>query len=128
MVLSASREVPEGVAAYKFDHCFNAGAKQEQVYEATVRPAVRAVLDGYNATVFAYGQTGTGKTYTMQGDENDPELMGMAPRAVHELFEAVALKLSDRASQAALSSQESEGEAEVDGAYEELKQHSDDDG
>ena len=55
VVLSASREVPEGVAAYKFDHCFDAGIKQDQVYEATVRPAVRAVLDGYNATVFAYG-------------------------------------------------------------------------
>ena len=121
MVLSTSREVPEGVAAYKFDHCFNTGATQEQVYEATVRPAVRAVLDGYNATVFAYGQTGTGKTYTMQGDEKDTELMGMAPRAVHELFEAVTLKLSDRASQAALSSQESEDEEGEDEAYEELK-------
>ena len=52
----------------------------------------------------------------MQGSENDPELMGMAPRAVHELFEAVTLKLSDRASQAALSSQESEGEGEEDEA------------
>ena len=69
VLLQAGGEVPEGVAAYTFDHCFNADATQEQIYEATVRPSVEAVLQGYNATVFAYGQTGTGKTFTMQGSK-----------------------------------------------------------
>ena len=55
VVLSQSGQVPEGVAGYTFDHCFNADASQEQVYNATVRPSVEAVIQGYNATVFAYG-------------------------------------------------------------------------
>ena len=51
-----------------------------------VRPAVQAVLGGFNATVFAYGQTGTGKTYTMEGSNKYP---GMGPRAISELFESI---------------------------------------
>ena len=54
------------------------------MYNATVAPSVNAVLQGYNATVFAYGQTGTGKTYTMQNDESSIlEGLGVGPRAVN---------------------------------------------
>lgn len=42
---------------------------------------------GYNATVFAYGQTGTGKTFTMEGFFEEPELCGITPRAVQEIFD-----------------------------------------
>ena len=73
VVISQNGEVPEGVACYAFDHCFDAGSTQEDVYTATVKPAVDAVLQGINATVFAYGQTGTGKTHTMQGDLANPD-------------------------------------------------------
>ena len=65
VVLKADGQVPDGVAAYTFDKCFNYLSTQAEVYENAVRPSVQAVLDGYNATVFAYGQTGTGKTHTM---------------------------------------------------------------
>lgn len=41
---------------------------QQELYEETVRPLVNSVLDGFNGTIFAYGQTGTGKTYTMEGE------------------------------------------------------------
>jgi kinesin family protein 18/19 len=41
-----------------------------QIYEETVRPLIRTVLNGCNATVFAYGPTGTGKTYTMLGNQD----------------------------------------------------------
>jgi chromosomal replication initiation ATPase DnaA len=68
VILNPDGKIPEGVAGYTFDHCFNTDSTQEQVYNSTVKPAVKAVLDGYNATVFAYGQTGTGKTHTMQGN------------------------------------------------------------
>lgn len=44
---------------------------QIEVYNAVVRPLLGEVLDGYNCTVFAYGQTGTGKTFTMEGTDND---------------------------------------------------------
>jgi kinesin family protein 3/17 len=42
-------------------------SSQDDVYEETVRSLVTSVLDGFNGTIFAYGQTGTGKTYTMEG-------------------------------------------------------------
>ena len=50
---------------------------------------------GKNGLLFTYGVTGSGKTHTMQGDEKSAELMGVAPRAVYEIFEAVTLRLSD---------------------------------
>lgn len=51
-----------------------------------VKPAVEATLSGINSTVFAYGQTGTGKTFTMAGEIGNPELEGMIPRAVNDIF------------------------------------------
>lgn len=50
---------------FVFDHVYNQHATQKQVYETTARTVVESALQGYNATIFAYGQTGTGKTYTM---------------------------------------------------------------
>lgn len=44
---------------------------------------------GYNATVFAYGQTGAGKTHTMEGVKSDPELKGLIPRMVGAIFDSV---------------------------------------
>ena len=42
-------------------------SSQQEVYETTAKPAVISILQGYNSTIFAYGQTGTGKTFTMEG-------------------------------------------------------------
>ena len=53
---------------YGFDKVFGPYSTQEDVYDDAVRPVVDEVLDGYNCTIFAYGQTGTGKTHTMEGD------------------------------------------------------------
>ena len=58
------------------------------MYEETAKPAVLSALLGYNATIFAYGQTGTGKTYTMEGfkySQVDPQ-RGIIPRAMEEIF------------------------------------------
>ena len=55
---------------------------QAEVFEE-VEPVVRASLDGYNSCIFAYGQTGAGKTYTMEGTESD---RGIMFRALHALF------------------------------------------
>lgn len=52
---------------YDFDHVFDCNSTQKQVYDQVCRPIVQSVLEGYNGTIFAYGQTGTGKTYTMEG-------------------------------------------------------------
>ena len=45
-----------------------------------------SVLDGFNGTIFAYGQTGTGKTFTMEGKIKKPDLMGIIPRAFKHIF------------------------------------------
>lgn len=52
---------------FTFDYVYGPGVSQEVVYTTTAKPAVMSVLEGYNATIFAYGQTGTGKTHTMEG-------------------------------------------------------------
>ncbi|XP_030369213.1 kinesin-like protein KIF19 [Scaptodrosophila lebanonensis] len=52
---------------YSYDHVFKENDTQEQVYKTTTAPLVRDVLNGYNAAVFAYGATGSGKTHTMLG-------------------------------------------------------------
>ncbi|GET89303.1 kinesin, putative [Leishmania tarentolae] len=71
--------------SYTFDHVHETDATQKDVYELSARPAVLSVLEGYNATLMAYGQTGTGKTYTMEGFTNEEE-RGIIPRAVEDVF------------------------------------------
>ncbi|KAJ2714959.1 hypothetical protein H4R19_001460 [Coemansia spiralis] len=53
---------------YLFDGLFGPQTTQEEVYDKAVSPILNQVMQGYNCTIFAYGQTGTGKTYTMEGD------------------------------------------------------------
>lgn len=54
---------------FTFDRAFGPDSKQADVYQVVVAPLINEVLSGYNCTVFAYGQTGTGKTHTMIGDD-----------------------------------------------------------
>ncbi|CAF0784093.1 unnamed protein product [Didymodactylos carnosus] len=68
---------------YMFDIVSDARADQQEVYAATAKILLGSVLEGYNATVFAYGATGAGKTYTMLGTENNP---GVMYRTLHDLF------------------------------------------
>ncbi|KAI8054309.1 P-loop containing nucleoside triphosphate hydrolase protein [Syncephalis plumigaleata] len=74
---------------YTFDRVFGPEATQETVYDDIVAPILKEVLDGYNCTIFAYGQTGTGKTYTMEGDLEDVEgyHAGIIPRTMDRLFQ-----------------------------------------
>ncbi|KMZ63078.1 hypothetical protein ZOSMA_42G01170 [Zostera marina] len=67
---------------FKFDHVFPPQANQETVFAETLL-IVRSVLDGYNACIFAYGQTGTGKTFTIEGTE---ETRGVYYRTLEDLF------------------------------------------
>lgn len=53
---------------HAFDHVYDQDASQKEVYERSAKDAVLSTLQGYNAAILAYGQTGTGKTYTMEGD------------------------------------------------------------
>ena len=76
---------------YTFDRVFGPKSTQLETFEYVAKPVVVDVLEGYNATIFAYGQTSSGKTYTMEGpDIVDAELRGIIPRTVGALFEGVA--------------------------------------
>jgi DNA replication protein DnaC len=56
---------PYSTHSFTFDHVYDQNCDQKKVYETTAKAVVESSLKGYNATIFAYGQTGTGKTYTM---------------------------------------------------------------
>ncbi|GAB1297261.1 Kinesin-like protein KIF3C [Apodemus speciosus] len=80
---AAAGELPK---TFTFDAVYDASSKQADLYDETVRPLIDSVLQGFNGTVFAYGQTGTGKTYTMQGTWVEPELRGVIPNAFEHIF------------------------------------------
>lgn len=65
-------------------------ANQEQIYNECGSGLVYHVLEGYNATLMAYGQTGAGKTYTMTGSLSHYDQRGITPRAVSHLFKEIA--------------------------------------
>lgn len=82
---------PKGVAhempkTFTFDAVYDWNAKQFELYDETFRPLVDSVLQGFNGTIFAYGQTGTGKTYTMEGVRGDPEKRGVIPNSFDHIF------------------------------------------
>ncbi|XP_036922280.1 kinesin-like protein KIF19 isoform X1 [Sturnira hondurensis] len=72
--------------SYLFDVAFDFTASQEMVYQATTKSLIKGVISGYNATVFAYGPTGCGKTYTMLGTDHEP---GIYVRTLNDLFRAI---------------------------------------
>lgn len=65
------KEPKEPAKCFNFDAVYDKNSKQLDIYDEAVRPIVDSVLAGFNGTVFAYGQTGTGKTYTMEGTEGE---------------------------------------------------------
>uniref|UniRef100_A0A8C7TBM4 Kinesin-like protein n=1 Tax=Oncorhynchus mykiss TaxID=8022 RepID=A0A8C7TBM4_ONCMY len=71
---------------YMFDVAFDYSANQEEVYRATTKGLIEGLISGYNATVFAYGPTGCGKTYTMLGTDREP---GIYVRTLNDLFKAI---------------------------------------
>jgi Kinesin motor domain len=92
--------------SFTFDYVFGDKSNQVEVYENTAKPAVMSVLEGYNATVFAYGQvaksnyffdnssknkqTGTGKTYTMEGYKSIKDgARGIIPRTVEDIYKRI---------------------------------------
>ena len=76
---------------YTFDDVFDINTTQEEVYNCTAKPAVYSVLEGYNSTIFAYGQTGTGKTFTMEGFtyDNLDSSRGIIPRTIEDIFKYI---------------------------------------
>lgn len=82
---------PEGgkMNSFTFDYAYGSNSTQKQVYEQCASPIVTCVLEGYNGTIFAYGQTGTGKTHTMVGDRSNHTNKGIIPRSFEHIFKVV---------------------------------------
>ncbi|XP_021754009.1 kinesin-like protein KIN-UA [Chenopodium quinoa] len=77
---------------YEFDEVLTEFASQKRVYEVVAKPVVESVLDGYNGTIMAYGQTGTGKTYTLgQLGEEDTAGRGIMVRAMEDILAGIRL-------------------------------------
>ncbi|XP_015269198.1 PREDICTED: kinesin-like protein KIF21A isoform X1 [Gekko japonicus] len=78
--------------AFTFDYVLDIESRQEEIYVQCIEKLIEGCFEGYNATVFAYGQTGAGKTYTM-GTGFDVNIMeeeqGIIPRAVKHLFKCI---------------------------------------
>uniref|UniRef100_A0A7N6FDB4 Kinesin-like protein n=1 Tax=Anabas testudineus TaxID=64144 RepID=A0A7N6FDB4_ANATE len=74
---------------YVFDRVFPTNTEQVQVYDTCAKQIVTDVLGGYNGTIFAYGQTSSGKTHTMEGNLHDPRLMGIIPRIARDIFDHI---------------------------------------
>ena len=76
-----------GKVKYAFDGIFNHLDSQKHIFETAVAPIVEGVMEGFNGTVLAYGQTSSGKTHTMSGpDMYIEELRGVIPRMVSYVF------------------------------------------
>jgi chromosomal replication initiation ATPase DnaA len=71
----------DNTKSFTFDTVFREESQQSLVYEKTAFRLVESVLEGYNGTIFAYGQTGCGKTHSMVGKLDDQHLHGLIPRS-----------------------------------------------
>jgi kinesin family protein 18/19 len=85
---------------FGFDRIFDENTSQGEVYEATTRNLLDSVLDGYNATVFAYGATGCGKTHTITGTAQQPGIIFLT---MQELFERISDLAEEKVTEISLS-------------------------
>ncbi|XP_034060468.1 centromere-associated protein E isoform X9 [Gymnodraco acuticeps] len=72
--------------SFSFDRVFTAEETTNQLYQAIAKPLVVSSVQGYNGTIFAYGQTSSGKTFTMMGSDRFP---GVLPMAVEDVFQTI---------------------------------------
>ena len=80
----------EASGTFTFDRVFDMSCKQTEIFDFSIKPTVDDILNGYNGTVFAYGQTGAGKSYTMMGTSiDDDDGRGVIPRIVEQIFESI---------------------------------------
>ena len=74
---------------FSFDKIFTENSSQKEIFETTTKNIIDNVIYGYNGTIILYGQTGTGKTYTISNDFDDPDLKGIIPRTFEYLFNKI---------------------------------------
>ena len=83
-VQKSPEELPK---RFTFDCVYPEDTHQEDLFAESAFPILENILEGYNGTIFAYGQTGTGKTHTMAGVLDDQALKGITPRSFDTIFQ-----------------------------------------
>lgn len=76
---------------FSFDAVFSDKSSPRHIYDVCAAPVVQSVLEGYNGTIFAYGQTGAGKTHTMEGVNDPPDSRGIIPNSFQHIFDFITL-------------------------------------
>lgn len=82
----AFRGYREKEKTYAFDYAYDQNIEQYHIFENTTKFLIEGVMEGFNATVFAYGATGAGKTYTMMGEEDNDGIMLLS---IQDLFDEI---------------------------------------
>ena len=81
-----SKEEPH---EFTFDHIFPNTTYQSEIFDFAAKPLLNGLFEGINCTLFCYGQTSSGKTFTMEGIRNNNELMGIIPRSMNYIFNKI---------------------------------------
>ena len=81
-----SKEEPH---EFTFDHVFPNTTLQSEIFDFAAKPLLNGLFEGINCTLFCYGQTSSGKTFTMEGIRNNNELMGIIPRSMNYIFNKI---------------------------------------
>ncbi|NWX41911.1 CENPE protein, partial [Steatornis caripensis] len=81
-----------GTKVFNYDRVFHSSDNTQQLYEGVAVPIIESAVQGYNGTIFAYGQTASGKTYTMMGNEDS---VGVIPKAIQHVFKVIC-EIPDR--------------------------------
>ena len=87
--------IPNTEKSFTYDFAFPGASSNQDLYKDSVKGMLARLFEGYNVTVLAYGQTGSGKTHSMgtaYKSDVDPELVGVIPRAVEDIFEIISSK------------------------------------
>ena len=90
-----SKNKSENFQTFTYDSVFPPETEQEKIFNIVAKPLINSALEGINGTLFCYGQTASGKTYTMEGIHNDPKLMGVIPRMMQYIFILIEKANSD---------------------------------
>ncbi|KAK7862467.1 hypothetical protein R5R35_001369 [Gryllus longicercus] len=77
---------------FAYDHVFANNSTNMEVFEKVVKPLVNRAVKGFNATIFAYGQTSSGKTHTMLGDQNEAGITQLAVSSMFDFMKRLNLK------------------------------------
>lgn len=76
---------------FKFDKILH-NVSQEEVFEYCAKEIIEKAIEGYNSTIFAYGKTGSGKTFSMSGSPNNYNYRGVVPRGITRVFQEIGRK------------------------------------